>query len=190
MLQCRKQMQLILVKSLSPSLAAHVGTRTTVARYSHTDWEREQQAEPTRHAAMRYITISRPSALPPGFLSCYPSHQRPSLSDTRELASKGRLRTTDYDIVLLIRSPPPSPPDALNWVGRAACMLNNEPFCTYVLLLMRPWIMQACHWTASCHLGTTSTLHMLEWFYWWIGFNVCTRWYLHHWLKCQARTHD
>ena len=47
----------------------------SVARYSHADWEQEHQADPTCHAAMRYITIGRPSALPPDFLSCYPSHQ-------------------------------------------------------------------------------------------------------------------
>ena len=52
---------------------------------------------------------------------------------------------------------------------------------------MRPWIMKACHSTASCHLGTTHTLRMLERFYWWIGMNVCTRWWLRHCLKCQAR---
>ena len=39
----------------------------SVAHYSQLDWERE---EPTCHAAMRYITIGRPSALPPDFLSC------------------------------------------------------------------------------------------------------------------------
>ena len=52
---------------------------------------------------------------------------------------------------------------------------------------MRPWIMQACHSTASCHLGTTRTLRMLGRFYWWIGISVCTRWWLRHCLKCQAR---
>ena len=50
-----------------------------------------------------------------------------------------------------------------------------------------PWIMQACHSTVSCHLGTTRTLRMLGWFYWWIGMNVCARWWLRHCLKCQAR---
>ena len=48
-----------------------------VARYSHADWERQQQAEPTCHAARRYITIGRPSALPADVLSCYPSHNQP-----------------------------------------------------------------------------------------------------------------
>ena len=137
---------------------------------------------------MRYITIGRAPALPPDFLSCYPSHQRPSLSDIQELAIKGRLHTTDYDIVLLVRNPTPPPsPDAPSSVGRAACLLNAEPVRIYVSLLMRPWIMQACHSTASCHLGTTRTLRMLERIYRWIDMNACTRWWLRYCLKCQAR---
>ena len=72
----------------------------SVARYSHADSQREQQAEPMCHAAMRYITIGRPSALPADVLSRYPSHKRPYLSDIQELAGKGRLHTTDDDIVL------------------------------------------------------------------------------------------
>ena len=47
--------------------------------------------------------------------------------------------------------------------------------------------MQACHSTASCHPGTTRTLRMLERFYWWIVMKMCTRWWLRHCLKCQAR---
>ena len=107
---------------------------------------------------MRYITIGRPSALPPDFLSFYPSHKRPSLSDIQELAGKRRVHTTD-----------------------------DDPIRIYVPLLMRPWIMQACYSTASCHLGTTRTLRMLERFYWWIDMKVCTRRWLRHCFKCQAR---
>ena len=59
--------------------AAEMQFTDSVARYSHADWEREQEAEPTRHAAVRYITIGRPSALPADFLSCYPSHNQPPL---------------------------------------------------------------------------------------------------------------
>ena len=66
-------------------------------------------------------------------------------------------------------------------------LLACEPVRIYVPLLMRPRIMQARHLTASCHRGTTRTLRMLERFYWWIGMNVCTRWWLRHCLKCQAR---
>ena len=116
---------------------------------------------------MPYITIGRPSALPPDFLSCYPSHKLPSLSDVHKLPDKGRLHTTKDDIVLLVRNPtPPSKTsDEPSCVGRAACLLKDEPIRIYVPLLMRPWIMQACHSTASCYLGTTSTLRMLERFY-------------------------
>ena len=115
---------------------------------------------------MRYITIGRPSALPPDFLSRYPSHKRPSFSDIQELVGKGRLHTTDDDIVLLVRNPTPPPTTSAepSSVGRAACLLNDEPIRIYVPLLMRPWIMQACHSTVSCHLGTTRTLRMLGWF--------------------------
>ena len=70
--------------------AAELQCAASVARYSHADWDREQQAEPMCHTAMRYITIARPSALPLDGLSCYPSHQRPSHSDIQELAGKGR----------------------------------------------------------------------------------------------------
>ena len=72
-------------------------------------------------------------------------------------------------------------------MGRAACLLNDEPIRIYVPLIMRPWIMQACHSMTSCHPGTTRTLRMLERFYWWIGTNVYTRWRLRHCLKCQTR---
>ena len=122
------------------------------------------------------------------FCQCFPSHQRPSFSEIQELAGKGWLHTTDDDVVLLVRQPTPQPaPDSQRPVGRAACLLNNEPIRIYVPLLMRPWVMQACHSTASYHLGTTRTLRMLESFYWWIGMSICTRWWLCHCLKCQAQ---
>ena len=103
---------------------------------------------------MRYTTIGQASARPPDLLSCYPSHQRPSFSGIQELAGRGRSHTTDGDIVLLVRNPTPPPtPDEPSLVGRAACLLNDDPIRIYVPILMRPWIMQACHSTASCHLG-------------------------------------
>ena len=146
--------------------AAELRFADSAARYSHADWKREQHADPTRNATIRYISIGRPSALPPDVLTCYPSPKRPSLSDIQELASEGRLHTTDDDIVLLVPNPtlPPTSFDKPNPVGRAACWLNDEPTRIYVPLLMRPWIMQACHSTASCHLGATRTLRMLECF--------------------------
>ena len=53
----------------------------SVAGYLHDDWKREQHAEPTCHAMMRYVSTGRPSVLPPDCLACYLSHNRPSLSD-------------------------------------------------------------------------------------------------------------
>ena len=94
---------------------------------------------------MRYIAVGRPSALPAGFLSCYPSNKRPSLSDIQALTGKGRLHTTADDIVLLVRNPtpPPKTSDEPNSVGRAACLLNDEPIRIYAPLPMRPCIFQA-----------------------------------------------
>ena len=73
---------------------------------------------------------------------------------------------TDAEVVLLAgNSTPPPMPDVPSSVRQAACLLNDEPIRIYVPLLMRPWIMQACHSTASCYLGTTRTLRMLDRFY-------------------------
>ena len=137
---------------------------------------------------MRYVSIGRPSVLPP---DVWRATSRTSVHPSQTSRS-WRIRV-DYiqpndDIVLLVRNPilPPTRSDKPNTVGRVACLLNDEPIRIYVPLLMRPWIKQACHSTASCRLGTARTLRMLERFYWWIGMNVCTRWWLRHCLKCQA----
>ena len=47
--------------------AAELRFADSVPRYSHDDWKREQHAEPTCHAMMRYVSIGRPSVLPPTF---------------------------------------------------------------------------------------------------------------------------
>ena len=157
--------------------AAEIEFGDFAARYSHADWAREQQAAPACDAAMRYIALDWPEVLPAVFLSCFPSHQRPPFSEVQELSTKGRLHTTDAGIVLLVRQPSPPPAsDTQRPVGRTACLLNDEPIRIYVPLLMRPWVMQACHSTVSCLLGTERTLRMLERFYWWIGMSICTRW--------------
>ena len=48
--------------------------------------------------------------------------------------------------------------------------------------------MQARHAIASCYLGVSRKLSMLERFYWWIDMSVCMRWWLHRCLQCQAHT--
>lgn len=52
---------------------------------------------------------------------------------------------------------------------------------------MRPGVMLACYANALCHLGSAKTIRLLELFYWWIGMSICTRWWLRHGLKRQAR---
>ena len=120
--------------------AAELQFTGSVARYSHANWNREQHAEPTCHATIRCISIGRPSALPPDFLASYPSPKCSVLSDIEELAGEGRLHTTDDDIVQLVRNPtlPPTSSDKPNSVGRAGCLLNDEPVRIYVPLLMHP----------------------------------------------------
>ena len=103
--------------------------------------------------------------MPTEDLARFPSYQRPAFSQIQDLADKGLLYTTDEDIVLLVRNPTPAH-YSLRPAGRAACLLGDGPIRIYVPLLMRPWIMQAYHSTASCHLGTARTLRMLERFYW------------------------
>ena len=70
---------------------------------------------------MRYISIDRPSLLPPNGLAGYPSHKRLSLFGIQALTGKGRQQTTNDDIVLLVRNPtlPPTRSDKPNAVGRA-----------------------------------------------------------------------
>ena len=83
------------------------------------------------------------------------------------------------------RLPSPVCPDKPGgWVCR---LLHDEPTRIYVPLLVRPWIMHACHANVSCHLGVARTFSVLERFYWWTGVSVCTRWWLRRCLQCQVR---
>ena len=124
----------------SVTLTTEMRFAGSVARYSHDDRKQEQHAEPPCDAMIRCVSTGHPSVLPSDFLACYLSLKRPSLSALKELAGKGRLHTTDDDIVLLVRTPtlPPTRSDKSNSVGRAACLLNDKPVRIYVPLLVRP----------------------------------------------------
>ena len=65
----------------------------------------------------------------PTCLCATPRTTVPSFSVIHELAGKGRLHKTYDDIALLVRNITPSPTrsDKPNSVGRAACLLNDEP---------------------------------------------------------------
>ena len=54
--------------------AAELQVGNSDVRYSQADWEGEQQAQPTCHAAMRYTVLGRPPALPAKSLPCFSSH--------------------------------------------------------------------------------------------------------------------
>ena len=104
-----------------------------------------------------------------------------------DLATKGRLVQGDHDTILLVRGPAPVAPQPDDSPARLRRPPLNDPVRIYVPLLARPWIMHACHADASCHLGVTRTLKLLECFYWWVGMEACTKWWLRRCLKCQAR---
>ena len=121
------------------------------------------------------------------FLSHIPSRKRPPLSEVRSLAYKGRFYRDDDETLLLVRKTIPTlATDPGTPSGHAARLLNDEPTRISISLLMRPWIMQACHANASCHLRVARTLSMPRRYYWWIGTNIGTRWWLQHCLQCQA----
>ena len=113
--------------------AAELHFGDSAARYSHADWERGQRAEPTCYAALRYILLGRPLALPTEVSSRFPSHQRPPFLEIQELAGKGRLHTTDEDIVLLVRiQPRPTIPYGLRAARLAFWGTNQSVFtCRY-----------------------------------------------------------
>ena len=111
----------------------------SAVRYSHADWAKEQQAEPAYHAAVRYIALGRPPTLPDDFLSVFPFAPAPLLLGDPGACWQRPLHTTDDGTILLVRQPTPQPPpDQQRPVGRAACLLNDEPTRIYVPLPLHP----------------------------------------------------
>ena len=167
--------------------AAAVHLSNTLLNYSHSDWEKAQREDPLCDATHRYIQLGCPQPLPASLCNPIPSHQRPDPADILDLAAKGRLVQGDHDTILLVRGPAPVAPRLDGHPARLRRHPFHDPVRIYVPLLARPWIMQACHADASCHLGVTRTLKMLERFYWWVGTEACTKWCVRRCLKCQAR---
>ena len=82
----------------------------SVERYSHTDWVREQRANAVCNFAIRCLLLGSPSVLPDELLLHLAPHKRPSLSNVRSLADKGRLYTDDDGTLVLVRKlTPPAP---------------------------------------------------------------------------------
>ena len=167
--------------------AAAVHLSNTLLNYGLSDWEKAQREDPLCDATRRYIQLGCPQPLPASLCDHIPSHQRPDPADILDLAAKGRLVQGDHDTILLVRGPAPAAPQPDGHPARLRRPPFHDSIRIYVPLLARPWIMQACHADASCHLGVTRTLKMLERFYWWVGMEACTKWWVRRCLKCQAR---
>ena len=165
--------------------AAHLSN--TLLNYSHSDWEQAQREHPLCDATRRFIQLGCPPHSLTSLCDHIPSHQRPDPADILDLAAKGRLIQGDHDTILLVRNhiavaPSPDGPPA-----RARRPPFDDSVRIHVPLLATPWIMHVCHVDASCHLGVMRTLKMLERFYWWVGMEACTKWWVRRCLKCQAR---
>ena len=52
---------------------------------------------------------------------------------------------------------------------------------------MRQLVLHTCHTTSPYYLGIARTLSLLLRFFWWIGIDISTRWWLRRCCKCQAR---
>ena len=68
----------------------------------------------------------------------------------------------DGNLLLVRKSTPAPAAGAGTPSGGAARLLSDDPTRIYVPLLMRPWMMQACHATASCHLRVDRTFSKLN----------------------------
>ena len=169
------------------SCAAAEQLSNTLLSYSNRDWDKAQCADPLCDATRRYIQLGRPDPPPRSLCDHLPSHTRPGIADITYLAAQGRLLEGDDDSILLVRKPITTDLTPNGHNSRRNRPPFDDPVRIYVPLLARPWILHACHAEASCHLGVTRTLKMLERFYWWVDMEVCTKWWARRCLKCQAR---
>ena len=159
----------------------------TLLNFSHSDCEQAQREDPLCDATRRYIQLGCPPHSLTSLCDHIPSHQRPDPADILDLAAKGRLIQGDHDTILLVRNHIAVAPNRDGPPARARRPPFNDSVCIYVPLLARPWIMYACHADASCHFGVMCTLKMRERFYWWVGMEAWTKWWVRRCLKCQAR---
>ena len=138
----------------------------TLLSHSHRDWDKTQRAEPLCDATRRYIQLGRPDSPPRSLCDHLPSHARPEIADITDIAAKGRLLEGDDDTILLVRKPITTDSTPNSHKRCRSRPPFDDPVRIYVPLLARLWTIYACHAEASCHLGVTRTLKMLERFYW------------------------
>ena len=157
-------------------------------RYSHHDGEKIQPLDPLWDATHSYIQLGCPNSNPPPNLCDHmPSHTRPETAGIADLAAKGHPLQGDDGAILLLRKLIPAPPAPDGHYGRRSGPLFDNLVRIYMPLLARSWMMHAYPADASCHLGVTRTLQMLERFYWWVDMETCYKWWVRPCRKCQAR---
>lgn len=88
---------------------------------------------------------------------------------------------------LLVRRPSRMPADRRNRrPGQFERLLGDEPVRTYVLLMLRPWVMDCAH-KEAVHLGGKVTLALLQRVYWWVGMAESVQWWCRRCYACQFR---
>ena len=90
-------LEYLLLRGLSLASTAELDARDaagklpfggSAVRYSHADWERKQQVEPTCDTTIQHALLGQPLTLPTETFARFPSRQRPSFSEVQELAGK------------------------------------------------------------------------------------------------------
>ena len=141
-------------------------------------WTTRRQQRPLSYKPLPPITtpalqlttgISNSVVLTP-FLSLFATtcpHACGLKPQTSPTSAKGCLLRGDDDTILLVRKPIAVASAPGGHHGHRSGPPFDDSVRIYVPLMARPWIMHACHAdAASCHLGVTRTLKILECFYW------------------------
>ena len=177
--------------------------RDCVQSFTRTDWAAEQRRDTNCAAAIRYHSLGLPpdpspryinTTLPAFFDRIFPDHHSaspagttnfPDYTDAINLARKTHLHCSDDDVTLLVMRP--ADPRTSKITQHPTRLPSAGHPRVYVPRDMRPWVLRACHVSASCHLGVHRTLRMVERFYWWVGVDSSVRWWVRSCLVCQAR---
>lgn len=164
--------------------------RCFIERYALHYWIGKQQADCLCPATLNYLRRDRPTPFPADLLSevvdRLDARGAPTSEDVLTFAAKITLSQT-LDAKggvsrLLVRKPPL--PRSDRPICRVASLLGDEPTMTYVLISLRPLVMQCCHADVSCYSGISRTLCIVDMFYWWIRMEQYVFWWIVRCFKC------
>ena len=151
---------------------------------SSTTLARTGRASNVPSPTLRSLSLDSPSPPQDDLLENIPSTRRPSRAEVLTIATIDQLHTTDDNTAILVHRPHTDPMCHARDLRPPPL---DPPQRVYVRMLMRQWVLRTCYPTTSCHFGVSRTLSMLRRFYWWIGRDISTRWWLHHCRKHQVR---